>query len=193
MVKGSAPVMIEKTGKVLATCSWPPATDYDVYAYVVLTSGKVVAVAAFGAGTEEPKRMSWSGKGSVTHMGDVKRGGGSEAVEVVEIVPGDDIGAVVPVVYSAQSNGSGSFHRYKVGMAIDNGAGDVVSVSSAEASRNDGVYTCVPGVIYNRSDGIVVERLEYYSKRGENRPRVTLRKDGTVQVDMDRGPKNDYK
>lgn len=193
MVKGSAPVMITKTAKIKATIAWPPATDYDVYAYVVLRDGAVAYVAAFGAGNEEPKNMKWKGKGSVTHMGDVQRGGGKEAVEIVEIVLGDDIAAVVPVAYSAQSNGSGSFFRYRVTMSIDNGSGDVVTISSAEASKNDGVYTCVPGVVYNHPDGVVVERLEYYSKRGENRPKVTLRPDGTVNVEMDRGPRNDYK
>lgn len=193
MVKGSKPVMITKTKKILATASWPPATDYDVYAYVVLRDGTVKWVAAFGAGKAEPKNMKWKGMGSVTHMGDVQRGGGKEAVEIVEIVLGDDIAAVVPVAYSAQSNGTGSFHRYKVSLAIDNGVGDVVTISSKEASQNDGVYTCVPGVVYNRLEGVVVERLEYYSRGGELRPKVTLLPDGTVNVKMDAGPRNDYK
>lgn len=193
MTKGSAPVMITKTATIRALASWPDKTDYDVYAYVVLRTGEVVPIAAFGAGTAEPKRMSWSGKGKVTHLGDVGRGSGGMAEEIIEIVLGEDIAAVVPVAYSAQSNGSGSFYRYKVSLAIDNGAGDVVTISSAEASKDDGVYTCVPGVIYNRPEGVGVERLELYSRRGENRPRVSLRSDGTVSVEMDQGPRNDYK
>lgn len=191
--RSAGPVLIKKTAKVKATASWSSSTDYDLYAYVVLRNGDVKPVATFGAGRKEKPAMSWSGNGSVTHKGDVGRGVSGDAVEVIEIVMGDDLAAVVPVAYSAQSNGSGSFFRYRVSLAIDNGAGDTVSISSAEASRDDGIYTCVPGVIYNHPDGVVVERLEFYSDGGEDRPKVELRKDGTVQVTMDAGPRNDYK
>lgn len=192
--KGSAgPVMIKKTSKVKATASWSSKTDYDLYAYIVLRSGEVVSVATFAAGNQEPARSGWSGKGRVTHCGDVGREAKGDAVEIIEIEMGDDVVAVVPVAYSAQSNGSGSFYRYQVGLAIDNGAGDVVSIDSREASRNDGIFTLVPGVIYNHPEGVVVERLELYSRGGEKRPRVSLGKDGRVRVEMDAGPRNDYK
>lgn len=191
--RSAGPVLIKKTASVRATASWSSSTDYDLYAYAVLRNGDVKPVATFGAGRKEKAATSWAGQGRVTHQGDVGRGTAGNAVEVIEIVMGEDLVAVVPVAYSAQSNGSGSFHRYRVSLAIDNGAGDTVSISSAEASRDDGIFTCVPGVIYNHPDGVIVERLELYSDGGEDRPKVALRPNGTVQVTMDAGPRNDYK
>ncbi|MEA2181613.1 MAG: hypothetical protein QOF69_798 [Solirubrobacteraceae bacterium] len=196
--KGDAPVIMEKTAKITASVSWRSGTDYDVYALVMTKDGTQVDVATFGA--KGVKKLINYGNGAVKHLGDVQRATGKklwgakdEQKEIVEIRLTPDIVAVVPVAYSAQSNGSGSFHRYKVSLSIDNGSGTNVSISADSANNDDRVYSCVPGIIRNMPDGVVIEPLELYSKPGsENRPR--LRGRGTdVSVEMDVGPKNDYK
>jgi tellurite resistance protein TerA len=193
--KGDAPVLLQKgSAPITAEVSWSSGTDYDVYALVVLTNGDVVPVATFGA-KHSPANPNY--RELVRHLGDKVRSdvaaGGGRAVEVIEIVLDPSIRAVVPVVYSAQSNGAGSFSRYAVSMAIRNGA-DTVTVPADHANNDDSVYTCVPGIIHNLPEGVVVEYLESYSKRGsEDRPRASLDRHGDVRVEMDKGPKNDYK
>ncbi|MDI6550003.1 tellurium resistance protein, partial [Bacillus subtilis] len=66
--------------------------------------------------------------GAVEHMGDVGRDRESMKTEVIKLRLNDDILAVVPVVYSAQSNGTGSFYRYRVSMSIDNHQGTSVTI-----------------------------------------------------------------
>lgn len=191
LTKGGS-ARLTKTAVVTATTSWSTSTDYDLYALVVDRDGAVHHVAMFGA-AGQPACASWRG---VVHKGDVGRAAGGQgiAVETLEITLSDDIAAVVPVAYSAQSNGTGSFRRYRVSLAVTNGTGEQATVDASNASSNDTVYTCVPAVIYNRADGVVVEHLEAYSKPGsENRPAAELRPDGTVRVRMDAGPRNDYK
>jgi tellurite resistance protein TerA len=196
--KGDAPVIMEKTAKITASVSWRSGTDYDVYALVMTKDGTQVDVAAFGA--KGVKKLMNYGNGAVKHLGDVQRATGKklwgakdEQKEIVEIRLTPDIVAVVPVAYSAQSNGSGSFRRYKVSLSIDNGSGTNVSISADNANNDDTIYSCVPGIIRNMPDGVVIEPLELYSKpRSEKRPR--LRGRGTdVGVEMDAGPTNDYK
>lgn len=211
--KGDAPVIMEKTPKITASVSWRSGTDYDVYALVMTKDGTQVDVATFGA--KGVKALMNYGNGAVKHLGDVQRptGGsqaptgkkkfwaapekpqesGGEQKEIVEIRLTPDIVAVVPVAYSAQSNGSGSFHRFKVSLSIDNGSGTNVSISADNANNDDKVYSCVPGIIRNMPDGVVVEPLELYSKpRSENRPKLRGR-GADVSVVMDAGPLNDYK
>jgi tellurite resistance protein TerA len=196
--KGDAPVIMEKTAKITASVSWRSGTDYDVYALVMTKDGTQVDVATFGA--KGVKALMNYGNGAVKHLGDVQRATGKklwgakdEQKEIVEIRLTSDIVAVVPVAYSAQSNGTGSFHKYKVSLSIDNGSGTNVSISADNANNDDKVYSCVPGIIRNMPDGVVIEPLELYSKpRSEKRPR--LRGQGAdVRVEMDAGPKNDYK
>lgn len=214
--KGEKPVLMTKTERITATVSWKSGTDYDVFALVLLRDGTSVDVAAFDA-EGVPKRLEYAG---VKHLGDVKAdatdtfsdrnsggsGGGGwrsrlsgslpgadatpEVHETIEIRLTPDVLAVVPVAYSAISNGGGSFKHYDVSLAIDNGAGTRVKIPSVDANDNPGVYTCVPGIIRNTADGVVIEPLEQYSKSGsENRPVVSLR-DGKVVVTMDAGAEN---
>ncbi len=186
LTKGGA-VNLTKTASMSATCSWPTQTDYDVYALVEYHDGHVETVSTFGTVTDASFSLN-SSDGAVRHTGDVQRGDGSMGTETIEISLNDDIAAVVPVVYSAQSNGSGSFRKYGVSMAIDNGAGEQVVISASEASSDKTVYTCVPGIIRN-GDQVRVEALELYSKkRSEKRPVV---QGGRVM--MDAGPRNAYK
>ena len=111
----------------------------------------------------------------------------------MEIVLDDSVAAVVPVVYSAQSNGTGSFRRYQVSTTVTNGT-DSVTIDARDANDADDVYSLVPAVIYHHPEGAVVERVERYSEPGsERRPAVSLAADGSVTVAMDRGPENDYK
>ena len=122
--KGQKPVIIEKTPEITATVSWKTGTDYDIYALVYTKNGKQIDVAMFGAKGTPPLRSF--GNGAVEHMGDVGRNNLSTKTEVIKLRLNDDILAVVPVVYSAQSNGTGSFYRYKVSMSIDNHNGTSV-------------------------------------------------------------------
>ncbi len=186
LTKGGA-VNLTKTASMSATCSWPTQTDYDVYALVEYVDGHVETVSTFGTSKDASFSLS-SSDGAVRHTGDVQRGDGSMGTETIEISLNDQIAAVVPVVYSAQSNGAGSFRKYGVSMALDNGAGEQVVISASEASSDRTVYTCVPGIIRN-GDQVRVEALELYSKkRSEKRPVLQ-----GGQVVMDAGPRNAYK
>jgi tellurite resistance protein TerA len=190
--KGQKPVVIEKTPEITASISWCTGTDYDVYALVYTKDGRQVDVATFGADGVPP--LQSFDKGAVEHMGDVGRGGGSVKTEIIKIRLKDNILAVVPVAYSAQSNGTGSFHRYKVSMSIDNHRGTTVTIPASHADRNDKVYTCVPGTILNTPHGVVIEPLEFYSKpNSENRLKLVKSENGQIKVLMDIGPVSNYK
>jgi tellurite resistance protein TerA len=190
--KGEKSVIIEKTERIIASVSWKTGTDYDVYALVQTRDGREVHVATFPA-DGVPVLMDY-GNGAVRHLGDVGRGGGKVKTETLEIRLNDDIAAVVPVVYSAQSNGTGSFYRYKVSMRVDNQRGTDVTIPAENANNNDQIYTCVPGMIRNTPHGVVIDALELYSKpNSENRPKLTMQSDGTIKVRMDAGPRNAYK
>jgi tellurite resistance protein TerA len=190
--KGQRPVMIEKTPEITATVSWKTGTDYDIYALVYTKNGKQVDVAMFGAKGTPPLRSF--GNGSVEHMGDVRRNSGPTKTEVIKLRLNNDILAVVPVVYSAQSNGTGSFYRYKVSMSIDNHNGTSVTISAKNANNNDRIYTCVPGILHNTPEGVMISPLELYSSpNSENRPKLKMGSSNMVEVIMDKGPKNDYK
>jgi len=196
--KGDKSVIIEKTEHITATVSWKSGTDYDIYALVMLRSGKEIAVATFGAQGVPPLKNY--GNGKVSHRGDVKDIGASGIfknktnTEIIDIRLCDDIVAVIPVAYSAQSNGTGSFYRYKVSLSINNGLGASVEITASNANNNDRIYTCVPGIIYNRKDGVNIEYLEYYSApKSENRPSLRLNADNSVDIFMDAGPLNYYK
>ncbi|WP_339252497.1 TerD family protein [Paenibacillus sp. FSL P2-0136] len=190
--KGQKPVIIEKTPEITATVSWETGTDYDIYALVYTKDGKQIDVAMFGA-TGTPPLKNY-GKGTVEHMGDVGRGKKSKKTEVIKLRLRDDVLAVVPVVYSAQSNGTGSFYRYKVSMSIDNHNGTSVTISAKNANNNDTIYTCVPGILHNTPAGVMISPLELYSSpNSEYRPILKVGDSNMVEVIMDQGPLNDYK
>lgn len=191
LAKGQAAVSLRKTAAIQVHATWPARTDYDLYALVLNRDGSVVHVAMFGAHGHPPIPRY---KG-IEHSGDATRGKGT-STETLTMNLDDSIAAVVPVAYSAQSNGTGSFRRYKVGLAVDNGAGDRVEYDAASASDNDRIYSCVPVVIHNGADGNVwIEPVELYSRPGsENRPAVTFDSAlGRAIVTMDVGPLNNYK
>lgn len=185
-------ISLTKTPKITVTISWPDTTDYDVLALVHYKDGHSETVSQFG--TKDDRKFTATTKdGAVKHLGDVVRGGGTGkkgiADEIIEIALNPNIVSVVPVAYSAQSNGTGSFRRYKVTMTIDNGAGDIIVIDAKDADNNDRVYSCVPGVITN-GDQVRIEKLEAYSAPGsERRPTITA----TGEIRMDAGPVNAYK
>jgi len=202
--KSNTSVSLRKDSPLRARVTWPSTTDYDLGAEVVYADGHTESIAAFGAGRQlngsykTPAQMQ-TVDGRVRHLGDVKRGNGSMAEEILEITLTDDIVAVVPWAYSAQGNGTGSFKRYKVTMEVTDGA-ETVRVEASNASDDDRVYTCVPGMITNLpGEGPKVEYLERYSSRNsENRPKVTwtrpgLMRKGGLSVSADGGHKNEYK
>lgn len=193
MRKGDGPISMRKTATITATATWSSSTDYDLYALIVGRDGRVAHIANFGAqGTPAVPQLRGVRLGA-----DMGRAAGSSgtAVETLTISFDDDIAAVIPVAYSAQSNGTGSFRRYRVALTVDNGAGEQVHISADNANSNDRIYTCVPAIIHNGSDGKVwVEYVEAYSRPGsENRPAAVLHPNGAVEVRMDAGPKNDFK
>lgn len=197
--KGKKAIIIEKTPEITASISWDSSTDYDVYALVYLSNGEQVDVAMFGA-NGVPKLQSYD-KGAVHHSGDVrsaKKGlfqkKNNTSKEEIKIRLNDKIKAIVPVAYSAQSNGTGSFYKYKVSMLIDNHNGTEINIPAKNANKDNNIYTCVPGIIINTPDGVVIKALESYSKPGsENRPKLRMDENGTLDVLMDQGPVNDYK
>lgn len=190
--KGQKSVLIDKTPEITATVSWKSGTDYDIYALVYNKDGKQIDVAMFGAKGVPP--LQSFGNGAVEHMGDVGRNSKATKTEVIKLRLRDDILAVVPVVYSAQSNGTGSFYRYKVSMSIDNHDGTAVTISANNANNNDKIYTCVPGILYNTPEGVIISPLELYSKpNSESRPILKMGSSNMVEVIMDKGPKNNYK
>jgi tellurite resistance protein TerA len=185
--KGST-VTIEKTAVITARCEWDSNTDYDLYALVLLKDGRELVVSTFGS-QSQPNPTPTVLNGAVRHLGDVGRGEKGKAQETIEIRLTDEIEAVVPVAYSAQSNGSGSFRKYKVSLGLDNGQGTQVMIDSKNASNNDGIYSVGIGIIRNGADGVVVESLEAYSRRGsEDRPAFVK-----GQLVMDAGTRNLYK
>lgn len=185
--KGSR-VTIEKTPVITARCEWSSNTDYDLYALVLLKNGQELVVSTFGS-QAQPQPTPSILNGAVRHLGDVGRGVKGIAEETIEIKLTDEIEAVIPVAYSAQSNGTGSFRKYGVSLGINNGQGTQVTIDSKNASNNNTIYTVAIGVIRNTADGVVIESLESYSQSGsEHRP--SFRRGELV---MDAGSKNLYK
>ncbi|MCQ1947098.1 MULTISPECIES: hypothetical protein [unclassified Arthrobacter] len=181
-------VTIEKTPVVTARCEWSSNTDYDLYALVILKDGTELVCSTFGSEAQPVPTPELLG-GAVRHLGDVGRGQNGKAQETIEIKLTDEIEAVVPIAYSAQSNGMGSFRKYGVSLGIDNGSGTSVTIDSANASKRMSVFTVAIGVIRNTAEGVVVESLETYSKSlSEFRPAWQ-----NGQVVMDAGSKNIFK
>lgn len=194
LTKGAGPVMLEKAPLVRLRVAWASGADYEAYALVVLSDGKVVHVATFPA-AGIPAAPQYGDL--VRHLGDRGRGdvqrGGGQTEEIIEVRLAPEIVAVVPVAYSAINNGTGSFHKYRVTLSIESGA-DSVSIPADQAKKSSWIFTCVPGIVYNRPEGVLIERLELYSRRfSEHRPAVTLQPDGRVEVRMDKGPVNQFK
>lgn len=79
-------------------------------------------------------------------------------------------------------------------MSIDNQSGTSVTIFAKNANNNDRIYSCVPGILHNTPDGVMISPLELYSKPdSERRPRLTMGSSNMVEVIMDEGPINDYK
>ncbi len=192
LTKGKKPILIEKTNEIIASISWRSGTDYDIYALVITKDGQQIDVSTFGA-FGVPPLMNFR-NGTIQHMGDVTRDGGELKTETINIRLNDEVLAVVPVAYSAQSNGTGSFYEYEVSMFIDNQNGTKITIPAKNAKQDSRVYSCVPGIIKNTADGVIIEFLELYSKPGsEKRPKLVLEKGENVKILMDAGPINDYK
>lgn len=194
LTKDSGPVKLSKGTRITAEVSWPAATDYDLGAEISYTDGSTESIATFGASGLPPKAVSRNG--TVRHGGDAARGAGT-ATETITVDPDPEIQSVAFWAYSAQSNGSGSFRRYAVSMAVSDGS-STVSVAADNASENDGVYTCVPGVV-SFHDGVPqVEQPSdagaiYSSPGSERRPAFRKGVLKGTKIKMDAGPRNIFK
>ena len=83
LTKGQG-IKLAKTQVMTAVCSWPPATDYDVYALVRYRDGRTETVSTFG--TKQDSRFETSTRdGAVRHLGDVQRSSDAMASETIEI------------------------------------------------------------------------------------------------------------
>ncbi|MCP2321193.1 Stress response protein SCP2 [Nocardia amikacinitolerans] len=194
LTKNAPPVLLEKSPVIRLRVAWASGTDYEAYALVVLNTGEVVHVATFDA-KDTPANPHY--RDLVRHLGDRGRGhvrsGGGQTEEIIEVRFAPEIVAIVPVAYSAINNGTGSFFKYRVSLSIENGADQVV-IPADQAKKSSWIFTCVPGIVYNRPEGVLIERLELYSKRfSESRPAAFLQPDGRVEVKMDKGPINQFK
>ncbi|MFF0530790.1 TerD family protein [Nocardia amikacinitolerans] len=194
LTKNAPPVLLEKSPVIRLRVAWASGTDYEAYALVVLHTGEVVHVATFDA-KDTPANPHY--RDLVRHLGDRGRGhvrsGGGQTEEIIEVRFAPEIVAIVPVAYSAINNGTGSFFKYRVSLAIENGADQVV-IPADQAKKSSWIFSCVPGIVYNRPEGVLIERLELYSKRfSEFRPAAFLQPDGRVEVKMDKGPINQFK
>lgn len=196
LTKTSAPVTLRKDTYITAHVTWPATTDYDLGAEIIYKDGSTESIAMFDAvkdGTRTPARPV-SRNGTVRHNGDAVRGQGT-ATETITVQPDPEIDAIAFWAYSAQSNGTGSFRRYAVSMKVTDGQ-QTAQIDASNASDDDTVYTCAPGMV-RYVDGVPqVEYLESYSSpRSENRPefqRKGLVKK-TVTLVMDGSRRNVYK
>lgn len=194
LTKGSAPLSLEKGARIIAKVSWHAATDYDLGAEILYTDGSTESIATFPARGVDACTLSRNG--TVKHLGDAVRGAGT-ASETIWVHPDPELAAVAFWAYSAQSNGTGSFRRYMVSMEVTDGTNQV-RINASNASDDDAVYTCVPGII-TFTDGIPsVAYAELYSDRhSELRPTYAASRLSTVtrkapQLRMG-GPRNVYK
>ena len=191
LTKGDQPVTIEKTSRIIASATWDGTANYELYALVLTSSGHEVHVATFPA-DGIPALLDY-GNGAVRHLGDVGRGSHGTKKASLEIRPSLDIVAVVPVIYCAQSNGVGSFARYRVSLLIEDQNGAEVTIRSRQPSENWLVYSWVPGIIRNTPNGIEIEALDLYSEaRSKNRPKLLIVPNGNVKIEVDAGPINKY-
>jgi tellurite resistance protein TerA len=193
LTKDRPAVNLRKGSQISVVMSWPPQTDYDLGAEVLYKDGHTESIAMFGAGPSCPVQPT-TRDGAVKQNGDAGRSDAEMAEETLTIELNDDILAIVPWAYSAQSNGTGSFYRYKVSMSVSDGT-TTAQVAAEDAQNDDRVYTCTVGMITNLpTEDVRVVRSELYSFRNsENRPRVYVIGDNRICVDMNGGPKNDYK
>ncbi len=162
-------VTIAKTPRILASVTFSKRVDYDVYAVILLRDGTEKVCSTFGSKAQPTPTAEVLG---VKHLGDVQRGGSAEVnTETLQIELTDQIDKIAVTAYSAQANGMGSFKKYKVSMKVDNQQGTTVMVDANEGNSKNTVYTCVPAIIHNTAEGVVIEQVELYSAPGsENRP-----------------------
>lgn len=189
MTKGSSPVVLSKEEPIQVRITWPAATDYDAGCEILYKDGSTESIATFASANQPAKY--YNSRGTVAHSGDVGRGEGM-GEEIIEIMPDEEIEQIVPWAYSAQSNGTGSFYRHAVSMEVTAG-NESVRIDATNASNNDTIYTCVPGIIRFRDEVPQVEYVEAYSSPGsESRPAFQKKLLGGRFFTMD-GPKNAYK
>lgn len=178
--------------------------DYDLLALVIYTDGRMEWVSCFGT-TQSGRFTTKTPDGCVVHVsGDQATsdsGGGDQPQEVIKIFvkPGHKIARIVPVIYSAQNSGIGSFRMYKVSTYVLKGNFDKlpanpenyegVKVLARNASWNPFRYTFVPCTIVFGDTGTQIDasHQQYSKMMSERRPTWDVRKNKLL---MNSGPTN---
>ncbi len=189
MRKGDTVKLARPQGLVTCTISWKPGKDYDIGAEVLYVDGQTYSVSSIKA--SGIGKTPESPDGAVKHGGDVGRSaqGTGDNSETLTINLTPEIAAVAPWGYSAQLNGTGSFHLYGVTMKVEADGVVWASISAADASTDDSQYTLVPAIITNGPDGFTIAAVEMYSEPdNEHRPAFV---NGTLT--MNAGPRNKMK
>lgn len=202
--KKSSPVNLGKSdGNWFTLICTFDRKDYDLLVEVVYTDGSREWISTFGVAEDSNDRQFKlrSRSGAVVHLGDraTSDRGGRQAFEVVQIRMDDDIAAILPVVYSAQNSGLGSFRMYGVSTFVLTGKynrlpdnltqASGIIVEAKHASWNPFRFSFVPCVIRKGADRPVLDpRQQKYSRfMSERRPYYNIT---TGKVQMNRGPHN---
>lgn len=191
LTKDNRSVSLDKVPSIGVVTSWPAVTDYDLGAEILYKDGSIESLATFGAKGTSAKTVSKNG--TIVLRGDAGRGVGYSE-EVMSVEWDDEIDMVAPWVYSAQSNGVGSFRKHRVSTTITVGD-NVVTINADDASSNSTVYTLVPGLLRFSGTSVLIEFLERYSEPGsESRPKfVKAGLFGGGRLLSMSGPRNQYK
>lgn len=195
LTKGSPKISLTKAQVYTIIARWGKR-DYDLYLLVEYIDGHTEVVSCFGTAHAPGTFFTQTRDGAVTHVsGDQatsNRGGGDAPQEIVKIRLNSNIRCVVPVVYSAQNSGVGSFRKYGVDTYVLPGNFDdipttpvdgAIVVTASNASRNPLVYSFVPCVIdsSNPDSPQLDATQQQYSRMGSER-RPTVR-NGIVYMD----------
>lgn len=180
-------VNLAKPAEIVATARWKDRPggffgggedlDYDLFCHVAYRNGEREIV--------KFDRLA-SKDGAIKHHGDLQSGG----EEKVTVKLNNEIAAVGFSLYSARSNGTGSFAHAKAEVEFEVGA-ERVKIPTEDMSGSDTSYTLYFGTILNREDGRIEIRSAADFSRSSSEKQVVLKADGSHQ--MDAGPENQFK
>lgn len=195
LTKGSPKIDLTKAQVYTIIARWG-LRDYDLYFVVEYFDGHTEVVSCFGTAHDPRTFFTQTRDGAVVHVsGDQatsNRGGIETPQEIAKIRLNPKIRSIVPVVYSAQNSGVGSFRKYGVSTYVLPGDFDdvpttpvdgAIVVTASHASWNPFVYSFVPCVIDNSDPSnpqLDATQQQYSRMSSERRPTV---RNGVVIMD----------